>query len=187
VEASVTELRRLRKAAARSERLQLLALLARPALLRQLRGNPLRRFSELAIELVVVRHALEHHDRVAVGGAVLEHEDRQAADSRVGVGCRQRVKERAVGVDVARVVPREELEREERGTAARRALVLEAAPEELELLAVAELPDRAVRQRTLAEIGAAGRALDLVLPLRPVRCELSLLAPVGQLGRLCGG
>jgi len=94
------------------------------------------------------------------------------------------VKERAVGVDVARVVPREELEGEERGAAARRALVLEAAPEELELLAVPELPDRAVRQRALAEIGAAGCALDLVLPLRPVGGELSLVAPLGQLGRL---
>jgi hypothetical protein len=94
------------------------------------------------------------------------------------------VKERAVGVDVARVVPREELEREERGAAARRALVLEAAPEQFELLAVAKLPDRAIRQRTFAEIGAAGRTFDLVLPLRAVRCELSLLAPLGQLGRL---
>jgi len=94
------------------------------------------------------------------------------------------VKERAVGVDVARVVPREELQREEGRAAARRALVLEAAPEQLELLAVAELPDCAIRERAFAEIGAAGRALDLVLPLRPVRCELSLLAPLGQLGRL---
>jgi hypothetical protein len=97
------------------------------------------------------------------------------------------VKERAVGVDVARVVPREELEREERRPAARRALVLEAAPEQLELLAVAKLADRAVRQRAFAEIGAAGRALDLVLPLRPMRCELSLVASLGQLGRLCSG
>jgi hypothetical protein len=93
------------------------------------------------------------------------------------------VKERAVGVDVARVVPREELEREERGAAARRALVLEAAAKQLELLAVAELPDRAIGQRAFAEVGAARRALDLVLPLRPVRSELSLLAPLGQLGR----
>jgi hypothetical protein len=94
------------------------------------------------------------------------------------------VKERSVGVDVARVVPREELEREERGAAARRALVLEPAPEQLELLAVPELPDRAVRQRAFAEIGAAGCALDLVLPLRPVRGELLLVTPLGQLGRL---
>jgi hypothetical protein len=97
------------------------------------------------------------------------------------------VKERAVGVYVAWVVPREELEREERGAAARRALVLEAPPEQLELLAVAELSDRAVRQRAFAKIGAAGCAFDLVLPLRPVRGELSLVAPLGQLGRLRGG
>jgi hypothetical protein len=97
------------------------------------------------------------------------------------------VKERAIGVDVARVVPRQELEREERGAPARRALVLEAAPEQLELLAVAELPDRTVRKRAFAEIWAAGGALDLVLPLRAMRGQLSLVAPLGQLGRLRGG
>ena len=97
------------------------------------------------------------------------------------------MKERTVGVDVARVVPREELERQERGAAARRALVLEAASEQLELLAVAELPDCAIRERAFAEIGAAGRAFDLVLPLRPLRGELTLLAPLGQLGRVGSG
>jgi hypothetical protein len=97
------------------------------------------------------------------------------------------VEQRAVGVDVARVVPREQLEREERGAAARRALVLEPAAEQLELLAIAELPDRSIRKRPLAEISAPGRAFDLVLPLRPVRGKLSLLAPLGQFGRLRGG
>jgi hypothetical protein len=51
-------------------------------------------------------------------------------------------------------------------------------------LAIAELPDRAVGQRPLAEVGAARCAFDLVLPLRPVRGELSLLASLGQFGRL---
>ena len=94
------------------------------------------------------------------------------------------MEQRAVGVDVSGMVPREQLQREERRAAARRALVLEPAPQQYELLAVAELPDRAVRERTLAEVGAAGRALDLVLPLRPVRGKLALVTPLGQLGRL---
>jgi hypothetical protein len=99
---------------------------------------------------------------------------------------REVVEERTVRVDVAGVVPREQLEREERGAAARRALVLEPAAEQLQLLAVAELPDRAVRERPLAEVGAARSAFDLVLPLRPVCGELSLVAPLGQFGSLRG-
>jgi hypothetical protein len=96
---------------------------------------------------------------------------------------RQVVQQRPVGVDVARMVAREELQREERRAAARRALVLEPAPQQLELLPVAELPDRAVRERALAEVLATCRALDLVLPFRPVRGELALGTPFGQLGR----
>jgi hypothetical protein len=82
------------------------------------------------------------------------------------------------------VVSRKELEREERRAAARRALVLEPAPEQLQLLAVAELADRAVGERALAEVLAPGSALDLVLPARPERGELALGALLGQLGRL---
>ena len=137
--------------------------------------------------LVVVGDPLEHHDRVAVGRAVLQHQDREPPDSGIRIVRREAVEQRAVGIDVARVVSRKQLEREERGATARRALVLEPAAEQLELLTVAELPDRPVRERPLAEVGAAGRALDLVLPLRPVRGELSLLAPLGQLGRFGGG
>jgi len=134
--------------------------------------------------LVVVGDPLQHHDRVAVWRTVLQHQDREPPDCRVRIVRREVVEERAVGVDVARVISREQLEREERGAAACRALVLEPAAEQLELLAVAELPDRAVGQRPLAEVGAAGRAFDLVLPLRPVRGELSLLTALGQFGRL---
>jgi hypothetical protein len=94
------------------------------------------------------------------------------------------VEERAVGVDVAGVIPREQLKRQEGRAAAGRALVLEAAPEQHELLPVPELPDCAIRERAFAKIGAAGRAFDLVLPLRPLRGELSLVAPLGQFGRL---
>ena len=134
--------------------------------------------------LVVIGDPLEHHDRVAVRRAVLQHHDREPPDCRIRIVRREVVEERAVGVDIARVVPREQLEREERGPATRRALVLEPAAEQLELLAIAELPDRAVGQRALAEVGAACSAFDLVLPLRPARRELTLLASLGQFGRL---
>jgi hypothetical protein len=77
------------------------------------------------------------------------------------------VQKRPVGVDVAGVVAGEQLEREERRAARRRALVLEAPPQELELLPVAELSDRAVGERALAEVLAPRGAFDLVLPLRP--------------------
>jgi hypothetical protein len=77
------------------------------------------------------------------------------------------VEQRAVSVDRRRTVPREQLEGQERRAARGRALVLEAATKQLELLAVAELADRTIGDGALAEIRAAGRALQLVFPLRP--------------------
>jgi hypothetical protein len=64
------------------------------------------------------------------------------------------------------MVPREQLERDERRAATRGALVLEPAPEQLELLAVAELSDRAICDGALAVVDAAGQPLELVFPLR---------------------
>jgi hypothetical protein len=119
--------------------------------------------------------------------AVLQDEDRQAPDGRVVVTRRQRVQQRAVGVDVAGVIPGEQLEREQRRPSARRALVLEPATEQLELLPVPELPDGAVGERPLAEVGGPRRSLDLVLPLRPQLCELALGALLGECCRLRGG
>jgi hypothetical protein len=71
---------------------------------------------------------------------------------------------------------REELERDQGGTAAGGAVVVEPAGEELDLLPEAELSDRAVGDRALAVVAAARRALDLVLPFAPQVRELSLLA-----------
>ena len=73
-------------------------------------------------------------------------------------------------------VAREELERDQRRAAARRALVVEPAREQLDLLAEAELADRAVGDRPLAVVGAPGRPLDLVLPFAPEVGELALVA-----------
>jgi hypothetical protein len=84
-------------------------------------------------------------------------------------------------------VAREQLERQERGAACGRAFVLEAAPQQLELLPIAELADRAVGDRPLAEVRAAGRTLELVVPLRAQGSELALGARRRQLFGLGGG
>ena len=91
---------------------------------------------------------------------------------------------RAQRVDRTGCVPREELERDQRRAAERRALVVEAAGEELDLLAEAELPDRAIGDRTLAVVGAPCSALDLVLPLPAKIGELTLLALLCERVRL---
>ena len=86
------------------------------------------------------------------------------------------MQQRPGSVDAAGRVPRQELERDERRAAARRALVLEPAPQELHLLAEAELPDGPVRNGSLAVVGAARIRLDLVLPL-PAEVGQLLFAP----------
>ena len=58
-------------------------------------------------------------------------------------------------VDDARMLAREELERDDGGAAAAGTLVLEAATEQLELLAVPELSDRAVSGRPDTEVAIA--------------------------------
>jgi hypothetical protein len=77
------------------------------------------------------------------------------------------VEGRAHRVDRAGRVAGEQLERDQRGTAAGRALVVEPAREQLDLLAEAELAERAVGDRPLAVVGAASFRLDLVVPLPP--------------------
>jgi hypothetical protein len=85
------------------------------------------------------------------------------------------------------MVAREQLEGNERRAPAGRALVLEPSPQELDLLPVAELADRAVRDRPLPVVRGAGRTLDLVLPLGAQARQRALVAFLGQRGRLgCG-
>ena len=57
--------------------------------------------------------------------------------------------------------------------------------QQLELLPVAELPDRAVRDRADAIVAVARGALDLVLPVATKVRELALVARVGELLRFC--
>ena len=91
------------------------------------------------------------------------------------------MQQRPVGVDRRGPFPREQLEREQRGAARCGTLVLEPPPEQLELLPVAELADRSVGDRTLAEVGAACGALELVVPAGSERRELALGAGRRQL------
>jgi hypothetical protein len=90
-------------------------------------------------------------------------------------------------VDEAWVIAREKLERDQRRTAAGRALVLEPAPQKLRLLADPELSDRAVRNGALAVVGRAGRSLELVLPASAEVGELTLGALARERIRLRGG
>ena len=97
------------------------------------------------------------------------------------------MQERAHVVDEPGMITRKELERDQRGAAARRALILEPAPEELRLLPVAELPDGPVRDCALTVVRRTDRSLELVLPLRPQLGELALRALFCERGRLGGG
>jgi hypothetical protein len=96
---------------------------------------------------------------------------------------RQLVQARADVVDEARVVPGEELEGDERRAATGRALVLEASAEQLGLLAVAELTNRAIGDCPLAVVRRSSETFDLVLPPRSKSGELLFLAALGQGGR----
>ena len=98
----------------------------------------------------------------------------------------QLVQERPHRVDDAGVLAGEQLERDERRAAARRALVLEPPAQQLELLPVAELADRAVRRGALPEVRASRRRLQLVVPLRPELGELPLGAALRELVGLDG-
>ena len=126
---------------------------------------------------------LEQHDRLALRRAVLQAEDREPAHGGVAVRRRHRVQQRADAVDRARMVARQELEREQRRAARGRALVVEPAPQQLLLRAPAELADRAERDGALAEVGAPRGRLELVAPLRAQIGELALRARPAR-GRL---
>ena len=107
---------------------------------------------------------------------MIEADDREPAHGLVVVVRGELVQERAYVVDEPGMLAREELERDQRRAAARGALVLEPAPQELRLLPVAELPDRPVRDGALAIVRRPDRGLELVLPARPEIRELTLCA-----------
>jgi hypothetical protein len=162
-----------------------LGLTARVGAPLELGGDATCRAPKLPIFLVVVADVLQQGDRVSVGRAVPETEDREAANRLVGVGVGERVQQRPRGVDCPGAVSRELFERDQRRASAGRALVLDAAPQELELLAVAKLSDRAVGDGADAIVRAAGGRFDLVLPATSQARQLTLLAALGQRRGLC--
>jgi energy-coupling factor transport system substrate-specific component len=96
------------------------------------------------------------------------------------------VQERPERVDVARMGAREPLERDQRGAARARALVLQAPAQELELLAEAKLGDRAVGLAADAVVGVPGGRLQLVVPLRAQRRQGPLVAGRRERVRVLG-
>jgi hypothetical protein len=135
-----------------------------------------RRVPQLALEPVVAPQPLEQRDRVPVGRAVPQAHDREPPDGLVVVGAREPVQLGTHRVDRARAVAREQLERDQGRAAARRALVVEAPCEELDLLAKAKLADGPVGDGTLAVVRAPRRTLDLVLPAAAQVGQLALVA-----------
>ena len=79
------------------------------------------------------------------------------------------------------MVARQQLERQQGGAAARRALVVEASSEQLELLAEPKLADRTVGDGPLPVVRAARRGLDVVGPLRAQIGEAALVAGLREL------
>ena len=107
---------------------------------------------------------------------MVEADHGESAHGLVVVVRGELVQERAQVVDESGMVTREELERDQRRAAARGALVLEPAPQELRLLPVPELPDRPVRDGALPVVRRTDGGFELVLPLRPQVGELALRA-----------
>ena len=85
------------------------------------------------------------------------------------------------------MVAREQLQRDQRRTAAGRALVLDPAAEQLGLLPEAELPNRPVGDGALLVVVRAGCGLELVGPLRAQAGQLALGALLRERGALRSG
>jgi hypothetical protein len=143
--------------------------------------------AELAVLFLVVGDRVQEQDRLALRRAVVETEHREPADGLVVVVGRELVEQGPDVVDEPWVIAGEQLERDQRRTAAGRTLVLEPTPQELRLLAEPELPDRTVGDSTLAVVGRADRSLELVLPARPQVGQLTLGALARERIRLRGG
>ena len=139
--------------------------------------------AQLRVLIVRLCDPCEQLDRVGAGAAVAKADDRQPPDGRVRVPRGELVQERAERVDVAGMVPRERLERDQRGAPRGGALVLEAAAQQLELLAEAELRDRAVALRAHPVVGVPRGGFDLLVPLDPERRDRALVPGLRELVR----
>ena len=143
-----------------------------------------RRLAQLRVLVVVVGDPVEDLQRRGLRGSVPEAHDRQPPHRDVRIPRCEIMEQRAERVDVARMTARETFERDERRPASRRAVVLEPAAQELELLPEAELRDRAIGLRADAVVRVAGARLDLLVPLRPELRERALVAGLGEGVRL---
>ena len=153
-------------------------------LLQKLRRDGARGLAQLRVLIVVVGDPVQDLDRVALRRAVAQAHDREASDGHIRVARSEIVEERAKRVDVAGMRSGEALERDERGAACRRALVLESATEQLELLAEAKLRDGPVRLSANAVVGVAGTRLDLLVPLGAKLRERALVTSLRECVRL---
>jgi hypothetical protein len=97
------------------------------------------------------------------------------------------MEQRADGIDEARMVAREELERDQRRAPTGRAFVLEPAAKQLGLLPEPELPDRPVGDGALLVVVRPGRGLELVGPLSAQPRQLALSAPFRERSSLRSG
>src|SRR5262245_37000406 len=96
--------------------------LLRARLLQEQRRNRGRCLPHVRFLLVGAGHPVEDLDRLALRGSVPETHDREPPDRSVGIACGELVQQRAKRVDVARVVARETLERDQGRAASGRAL-----------------------------------------------------------------
>ena len=138
--------------------------------------------------LVVVGEAVQDQDRLALRRAVLQADDREPAHGHVRIVRRQLVQQRAAS-------------RSRRPDGRARALRARSAPSrarpgsrpasprrsELELLAEAELRDRAVGLGADAVVGVPRRVLELLVPLLPQRREPALVTRGRELVGLLRG
>ena len=158
----------------------LLLLALRGAFLPQLLADLPRSRAKLAILLVVVGDRAQEENRLALRRAVAQAEDREPTHRLVVVVGRQLVEQRSNLVDEPGMVARKQLQRDQRRSPARRALVLDPPAEQLRLLPETELPDRPVGDGAFPVVVGAGRSLQLVGPLRPQPGELALGAALRE-------
>src|SRR5262245_39759044 len=140
--------------------------LLRSGLLHEEGGDRPGGLAQVGVLLVVLRDPFEDLDRVALRRAVLQTHDREPPDGGVRISRRELVQQWSKRIHVAGMGPRQAFECNESRSARGRAVVLQAATQQLELLTEPELRDRAICLRTDAVVGVASACLDLLVPLR---------------------
>src|SRR6185503_10257794 len=149
--------------------------------LRQGGGDRLRRLAQVLLLLVVIGQPVENQDRLTLRRAVLQADDCESPYRHVRVVRGELVQHRAHAVHVARMVAGEAFERNQRRPPRGWALVLEPAPDQLELLPEPELRDRPVGVRANAVVAVPRSVLQLLVPLLSQGCEPALVTLLREL------